>query len=180
MSDVRQDNLDRAFAKVEATFKVGGAQRVAAKCIEDLQGVIDLYAKSLFATQVNQRLTQHISAVRSAARPYDGADPEAPLTPSWNGLRGAIRMAYANAWSIQDSLPTHGTAGAILDAVTDPVGLAQAGGRFVGTVAGGVGEAAGGLAGNVVWEVVKSLWPVLLIAGALAGGAFALSRAGRR
>lgn len=175
MSDARQDNLDRAFDRVQETFKVSGAQKVAAKCIADLEDVIRLYEKSLFATEVRTRLTQSISAVRSAARPFDGADPDAALTPSWNGLRAAVRSAYTNAWSIQDHFPTQGTGGAVLDALTDPVGLSKAAGRFVGDVAGGVGEAAGGLAGGAVWEVVKSLWPVLVIAGLVAGGAIALS-----
>lgn len=179
MSNARLDNLFRAYDRIEANFKVGGAQQAVAKCIADLEGVIGLYEKSLFATQVRTRLTQKIVALRSAARPYEGADPGAPMTASWQAIRDAITSAYVDAWSIQDNFPTHGTGGAVLDALSDPVGLSKAAGQFVGGIAGGVGDAAGGLAGNAVWEVVKSLWPVLLVGGLLAGGAIALSY-GRR
>jgi hypothetical protein len=167
MSEIttRLDNLDRAFQRIEEAFAIGGAQRAAAKCVDDLEGVIELYAGSSHRALVQTELQSRISAVRSAGRPYDGADPDWPLTPTWNGLRTAIQQAYVRAWTIQDNLPTRGLGGDIVAAITDPVGLAHSGGRFVGDVVGGAGSAVGGAAGSAVWEVVKSLWPVFAVAG---------------
>jgi hypothetical protein len=171
----RLDNLDGAFQRIEARFQVGGARAAAAKAIDDAQGVMATYAPTIFAAEVNRRMRNDIAGVERNARAFDGAPDDAPLSASWNGLRSAIQTLYVHAWSIQDNLPVRTTAGAVGAALSDPAGLVREAGRFGGDVVGEAAGAAGGAAGLAAWEIIKGIWPIVAIAGALVAGALIYS-----
>lgn len=175
----RHDNLDRAFTRIQEAFKVGGALAAADKAIADAQGLAALYdrAPAELRTFVHRELTAAIVAVQITRRPFDGADPSAPLTPSWSALRSAIRGLYVRAWSIQDNVPSDSTLLRVVKAATVELPSTL---TYVPRVVGDAAKGATDATTDLLGKLVRELWP-LLAGVALVGivAAVVVARAGK-
>jgi hypothetical protein len=168
------------FAALDRVEFNGQAAVVALRALQDGKAAVVSLRSSAFdpaAANAAEMVANAMADVERYGKTMTGLGDAPVSVPSWKELRRAIGRLYSNLWAVEDVLPPHQRETFASAAVYIGAAAVAAFPEVTKKVIEGAGDlaaAAGAGASNALAEILKGLWPLLLVIGVAGAGALVL------